>query len=54
MVPKTKGAPRHMHLISEKNLIEELRMEVDSEECHNAAEADLPIAKKGRQIRGNR
>ncbi|RWW34709.1 hypothetical protein GW17_00000515 [Ensete ventricosum] len=25
MVPKTKGASRHMHLISEKHLIEELR-----------------------------
>ncbi|RWW47403.1 hypothetical protein BHE74_00046626 [Ensete ventricosum] len=25
MVPKTKGASRHMHLISEKHLMEELR-----------------------------
>ncbi|RWW65168.1 hypothetical protein BHE74_00027540 [Ensete ventricosum] len=117
MVLKTKRASRHMHLISEKYLTEELRrlnlrrtesdpatkwrrpcmgvaiylsidqgelleehksveaggrkvqgkddesrgaqlpksqafvrMELDSEECHSAAEADLPIAKKGTQI----
>ncbi|RRT58224.1 hypothetical protein B296_00038710 [Ensete ventricosum] len=27
--------------------------EVDSEECHSAVEADLPIVKKGTQIQGN-
>ncbi|RRT77292.1 hypothetical protein B296_00008808 [Ensete ventricosum] len=26
---------------------------VDSKECHSAAEADLPIAKKGTQMQGN-
>ncbi|RRT82664.1 hypothetical protein B296_00019595 [Ensete ventricosum] len=55
MVPKTKGASRHIHLISEMHLTEELRVaqlpkskalvrkEVDSEECHSVAEANLPI-----------
>ncbi|RZS22468.1 hypothetical protein BHM03_00055259 [Ensete ventricosum] len=27
-----------------------VRKEMDSEECHSAAEADLPIAKKGMQM----
>ncbi|RWV91933.1 hypothetical protein GW17_00045739 [Ensete ventricosum] len=27
-----------------------VRKEVDSEECHSAAEADLPIVKKGTQV----
>ncbi|RZR99019.1 hypothetical protein BHM03_00028491 [Ensete ventricosum] len=31
-----------------------VRREVDSDECHNATEADLPIMKKGTQIQGNR
>ncbi|RRT33428.1 hypothetical protein B296_00053727 [Ensete ventricosum] len=30
-----------------------VRKEVDSEEHHSAAEADLPIAKEGTQMRGN-
>ncbi|RZS20158.1 hypothetical protein BHM03_00052636 [Ensete ventricosum] len=30
-----------------------VRNEVDSEEHHNAAEADLPIAKEGMQMQGN-
>ncbi|RWW38267.1 hypothetical protein BHE74_00056566 [Ensete ventricosum] len=31
-----------------------VRKEVDSEEHHSAAEADLPIAKEGMQMQGNR
>ncbi|RRT61396.1 hypothetical protein B296_00044209 [Ensete ventricosum] len=30
-----------------------VRKEVDSEECHSAAEADLPIAKKETQMQSN-
>ncbi|RRT84816.1 hypothetical protein B296_00003200 [Ensete ventricosum] len=30
-----------------------VRMEVYSEECHSAIEANLPIAKKGTQMQGN-
>ncbi|RRT60966.1 hypothetical protein B296_00019403 [Ensete ventricosum] len=30
-----------------------IRKDVDSEECHSVAEADLPITKKGTQIQGN-
>ncbi|RZR72797.1 hypothetical protein BHM03_00017139 [Ensete ventricosum] len=30
-----------------------VRKEVDSEEHHSAAEADLPIAKEGMQMQGN-
>ncbi|RWW64036.1 hypothetical protein BHE74_00028751 [Ensete ventricosum] len=30
-----------------------IRKEVNSEECHSAAKADLPITKKGTQMRGN-
>ncbi|RRT75261.1 hypothetical protein B296_00009805 [Ensete ventricosum] len=30
-----------------------IRMEVNLEECHNTIEADLPIAKKEMQMRGN-
>ncbi|RRT56577.1 hypothetical protein B296_00032105 [Ensete ventricosum] len=30
-----------------------VRKEVDSEECYSAAEADLPIAKKGMQMQDN-
>ncbi|RRT53408.1 hypothetical protein B296_00016709 [Ensete ventricosum] len=31
-----------------------VRKEVDSEECHSAVEADLPIAKEGMKMQGNR
>ncbi|RRT32735.1 hypothetical protein B296_00058529 [Ensete ventricosum] len=30
-----------------------VRKEIDSEECHSVAKADLPIAKKGTRMQGN-
>ncbi|RWW42281.1 hypothetical protein BHE74_00052190 [Ensete ventricosum] len=31
-----------------------IRMKVDSKECHDVVESDLPITKKGTQMQGNR
>ncbi|RWW13284.1 hypothetical protein GW17_00023011 [Ensete ventricosum] len=40
--------------LSYPKAIASIRKEVDSEERHSAAEADLPIAKEGTQMQGNR